>query len=105
MYGGITDDAAATIDLGLARLELRLDKRDNPGLRRDNKQGSKHGQDQAQRDERDIDHHALCGFGQGREVPNIGAFHHDDAWIVAQGPRQLSMPDINGIDAGCAAFQ
>src|SRR5712692_9372930 len=97
MHRWITDNARAPVNLGLARLKLWLDKRHYPGIWR--QQGNQWRQDEAQGDERNVDHRALDGFWQRCDEAHIGMLHHYHARVVAQRPGQLPAPDIDCIDS------
>src|SRR5437868_3231589 len=105
--GGVADDAALA-DEAAADLELRLDESDDRFAGRWLEQVADAGQDEAERDERDVDHGEVARLGDERRVHGAGvlALEDDDARILADRPRELAVADIDGVDPrGAAAEQ
>src|SRR5579859_937943 len=95
--GGIADDTRASCNLGAPCLELRLDESDDPAASTQQPGGT--WKDEPERDEGDIYDSAVGALRQRGEVADVGTIHNHDTGIGPQRPRELPMPDINGIDA------
>ena len=91
VHHGIAHDAALP-DAGAPGFELRLHEQHELGIGGGERQQV--GRDGAQRDERQIGD-AQIGRRIDRarlELAHVRAFHHGDAFVVAQRPRELPRP-------------
>ena len=104
MDGGVAHDALLA-DVLAARLELRLDERDD--LARLLEQGVGDGQDLRQRDEGDVDGGKVEGLADHlrRDCADVRALHVADARVGTQLPGQLAVADIDGVDLLRAVLQ
>ena len=65
------------------------------------------GENQPQRDEGHVDTAKVQGCRDVilRQVPYVGALHAHDPRIVAQGPSQLAVSHVYGIDLSCPVLE
>ncbi|MDE2892006.1 MAG: hypothetical protein OXN86_05850 [Chloroflexota bacterium] len=88
----IVDDASL-IDIVTRQLELRLDERNNIGLRRD---GSLHaGQHLLKADERDVNGGEVSRTREGRQIADVGALEHRYTRIAAECISELSIANVD----------
>src|SRR2546427_3884372 len=90
--------------LGAAGFELGLDERNHVAAWPQDRRH--HGQDLAERDERDVDDDEVDRAGQvaGREVARIEALDDDHARIVSKRPVELAVADVERDHAQRAAL-
>ena len=92
-HGRVADDATAAHPAAPG-LELRLDQQHE--RRRRDGEAHERRRDRPQRDEREVGDRELGRTARERlEVPEVGPFHHHDARVVAQRPRQLAVSDVD----------
>src|ERR1700751_2630005 len=95
----------ALLERTASRLELRLDQpNERRRLRQERQRRRQH---QFERDEADIDDGEIGLFVEagGGEGADVGLFPRYNVVSRAQAPMQLPAPDIDRIDALCAALQ
>ena len=98
---GVADDAALA-DASAPGLELRLDEGDEPGVRGGERERGR--QNRAEADEArvaDDEVHRLRHLGL-RQVTRVGPFQYNDARVVPQPGVELTVADIDRVDAPCA---
>ena len=98
----IADDPFSA-HLVAARLELRLDERDDVGSRADDTNDG--GQHLCQRDERRIDGGNVDPFRKRLEVADVRALHHHHARVFAQAQVELAIADIDRVDTTGASLE
>src|ERR1035437_1130714 len=98
-------DQTAPPDLLAPGLELGFDERHDVGPRGEKRRGRP--QNEAQRDERDVDGHDvdLVRYIRARERSGIDALADDDARVGAQAPIELTVADVERDDAGGSSLQ
>ena len=104
MDGRVADDAV--VGPALARLELRLDQRDDRAARRERRRDR--GEDLVERDERDVDRsraRPAPAASSRVSAPGVGALHRDDARVAAERLGELAAAHVESVDAGRAALQ
>src|SRR5229473_6574030 len=87
-------------DGALADLELRLDQRHDIARRAEQLADAR--QHQPQGNERDVDHGQIRWDWQPIQVPDVDPLHQGDPWVLAQGPSELAIADIDR-DHPCGA--
>ncbi len=93
MLCGVAHDT--TLPYGaLPHLELRLDQRHDVARRAEQLAHAR--QHQPQGDERDIDHRQVGRDRQPIQIPDVDALHDGDSWVLAQGPGELAIADVDG---------
>ena len=99
----VADDAV--VGAAAAGLELRLHERDDVAARPEGR--GDRGEDEVERDERDVDRREADRFGQGRgcERAGIRALHRDHARVAAQRFGELAAADVERIHARRATLQ
>ena len=82
---------------------MRLDKRDDSTALTQPFQAG--GNRQPLRRPCEIDHNQVDALLWGGSVQRVGAFHHDNALVVAEFPRQGTVAGVDGKDLRRAALQ
>ena len=106
LHGGVADDAASFIDLGFAGFKLWLHESDESTAR--SEFGPNSGQHFAQRDEREV-HDDRIEMGAGQigfgERAGVEFFDVGDPRVIEEFGVELSSPNIDTHDIGCAGLQ